>query len=192
MGVTFAAFEFKNCPFQLIFAKKYLSIWWCLGVDFDNFAPLLKMWFLYRKSLHVDMVSRFLTILRWLFSLILKLVSDFLTHCISHKVHAYFIRKIPYALENWPHGSKVIDLLAVNGWWWGNHLFATKCPIIEYKTRTAFMQHSPFIMLISVSILSPLILLLPINFHFVAFKSSNWFILKKFLNDFFRDKCSNV
>ena len=126
MGVTFVAFEFKNCPFQLIFAKKYLSIWWYLGVDFDNFAPLLKMWFLYRKSLHVDMVSRFLTILRWLFSLILKLVSDFLTHCISHKVHAYFIRKIPYALENWPHGSKVIDLLAVNGWWWGNHFVCNK------------------------------------------------------------------
>ena len=156
----------------------YLSIWWYLGADFDNFAFLLKMWFLYRKSLHVNMVSRLLTILQWLFSLILKLVSDFLTHCFSHKVHAYFTRKMSYALENWPHGSMIIDLLAVNGWWWGNHLFATKCLIIEYETGAAFMQHSQFIMLISVSILSPSILLLPISsfilLHLTAVTGSFW------------------
>ena len=49
-----------------------------------NFAFMLKTWFLSWKCLHTNMASGFLTSVGWLFSLILKLVSDFPMHYFLH------------------------------------------------------------------------------------------------------------
>ena len=53
-----------------------------------NFACLLKISFFSWKCLHANMASGFLTSLGWLFSLILKLVSDFPTYYFLQKVHS--------------------------------------------------------------------------------------------------------
>ena len=68
-----------------------------------NFACLLKTSSLSWQYLHANMASDVLTFLRWLFSLILKLVSDSPTYCFLHKVNSiryilrivFYIRYIP-------------------------------------------------------------------------------------------------
>ena len=89
-----------------------------------NFACFLKTWIFSWKCLHANMASGFLTSLRCLDALILKLNSDFSTHRIMH----YSNWLVEYCV--W-----FIGLLAFKDWW-RNHLLATKCHIIYWTGGT--------------------------------------------------------
>ena len=139
MSAAFVVFECKNVIFQFrLWYKKPFDLVLVRLSIMMNFACLSKMCFVTWKCLHANMASSFLTSSRWLFSVILKVVSYFPTYCFLRKVHS--IIQIRYALEQLTSWNIVrfICLLAFKSWWIITCLQQSVLLFIEHG------EHSPF------------------------------------------------
>ena len=90
-------FGYSVSDFRIQKFSLSLSRWARVSLDLEvfvnltrivHFECLLKLWLSCWKCLQAIIASTFFTFFRWLFSLILKLVSTFPTYCLLHKIHS--------------------------------------------------------------------------------------------------------